>query len=71
MDIKMNNLSLTLYGCGGFDFKVGVLKFNRKECNLYCFKNGKFTLISSLKRNDGLDLTEEDILSNVRIIFGG
>ena len=71
MDINMNNLSLTLYRCEGFDFTVGVLKFNRKECNLYYFQNGKYTLISGLKRNDELDLTEEDILSNVRIIFGG
>ena len=71
MDINMNNISLTLYGCEGFDFKVGVLKFNSKECNLYYFQNGKFTLISGLKRNDGLDLTEEDVISNVRIIFDG
>lgn len=71
MDINMNNISLTLYGCEGFDFKVGVLKFNSKECNLYYFQNGKFTLISGLKRNDGLDLTEEDVISNVRIIFSG
>lgn len=71
MDINMNNISLTLYGCEGFDFKVGVLKFNSKECNLYYFQNGKFTLISGLKRNDGLDLTEEDVISNVRIIFNG
>ena len=71
MDINMNNISLTLYGCEGFDFKVGVLKFNSKECNLYYFQNGKFTLISGLKRNDGLDLTEEDVLSNVRILFDG
>lgn len=70
MDIKMNNLSLTLYRCEGFDFTVGVLKFNSKECNLYYFQDGKYTLISGLKRNDGLDLTEEDVLSNVRIIFG-
>ena len=65
----MNNISLTLYGCEGFDFKVGVLKFNSKECNLYYYDNGKFTLISGLKRNDGQDLTEEDVLSNVRILF--
>ena len=71
MDINMNNISLTLYGFEGFDFKVGVLKFNSKECNLYYFQNGKFTLISGLKRNDGFDLTEEDVLSNVRIIFSG
>lgn len=71
MDINMNNISLTLYGCEDFDFKVGVLKFNSKECNLYYFQNGKFTLISGLKRNDGLDLTEEDVISNVRIIFDG
>ena len=71
MDIKMNNLSLTLYRCEDFDFTVGVLKFNSKECNLYYFQNGKFTLISGLKRNDDLDLTEEDVLSNVRNIFGG
>ena len=71
MNINMNNLSLTLYGCEGFDFTVGVLKFNSKECNLYYLQNGKYTLISGLKRNDDLDLTEEDILSNVRIIFGG
>ena len=71
MDIKMKNLSLTLYSCEGFDFTVGVLKFTSKECNLYYFQNGKYTLISGLKRNDNLDLTEEDVLSNVRILFGG
>jgi len=67
----MNNISLTLYGCEGVDFTVGVLKFNSKECNLYYFQNGKYTLISGLKRNDGLDLTEEDVISNVRILFDG
>lgn len=71
MDINMNNISLTLYGCEGVDFTVGVLKFNSKECNLYYFQNGKYTLISGLKRNDGLDLTEEDVISNVRILFDG
>jgi hypothetical protein len=66
-----NNLSLTLYKCEGFDFSVGVLKFNSKVCNLYYYDNGKFTLISGLKRNDGQDLTDEDVLSNIRILFGG
>lgn len=70
MDFSMNDLTLTMYRCEGFDFSVGVLKFNSKECNLYYYDNGKFTLISGLKRNDGQDLTEEDVLSNVRILFG-
>ena len=71
MVLKMNDLALSIYKCQGFDFSVGVLKFNSKECNLYYFQNGKFTLISGLKRNDGQDLSEEDVISNVRIIFGG
>ena len=65
----MNDLTLTMYRCESIDFSVGVLKFNSKECNLYYFQNGKYTLISGLKRNDGQDLTEEDVLSNVRNIF--
>ena len=71
MDLRMKKLSLNMYRCQGFDYSVGVLKFNSKECNLYHFQNGKFTFISGLKRNDGQDLTEDDVLSNVRIIFGG
>lgn len=71
MVLTLNDFALTVYGCEGFDFSVGVLKFNSKECNLYYFQNGKFTLISGLKRNDGLDLTEEDVISNVRILFDG
>lgn len=71
MVLTLNDFALTVYRCEGFDFSVGVLKFNSKECNLYYFQNGKFTLISGLKRNDGLDLTEEDVISNVRILFDG
>lgn len=70
MVLTINDLTLTMYRCEGIDFSVGVLKFNSKECNLYYYENGKFTLISGLKRNDGQDLTEEDVLSNVRILFG-
>ena len=70
MVLTKNDLTLTIYGCEGFDFSVGVLKFNSKECNLYYYDNGKLTLISGLKRNDGQDLTDEDVLSNVRILFG-
>jgi len=70
MVLTKNDLTLTIYGCEGFDFSVGVLNFNSKECNLYYLKNGEFTLVSGLKRNDGQDLTEEDVLSNVRILFG-
>ena len=70
MFLTKNDLTLTMYRCEGIDFSVGVLKFNSKECNLYYYDNGKFTLISGLKRNDGQDLTEEDVLSNVRILFG-
>ena len=70
MNLTMNDLTLTMYRCEGIDISVGVLKFNSKECNLYYYDNGKFTLISGLKRNDGQDLTEEDVLSNVRILFG-
>ena len=69
MNFAINDLDLTMYRCQDFDFSVGVLKFNSKECNLYYYDNGKFTLISGLKRNDGQDLTEEDVLSNVRILF--
>ena len=69
MVIRMNDLTLTMYRCEGFDFAVGVLKFNSKECNLYYFQNGKFTLISGLKQNDGQDLTEEGILSHVKLLF--
>jgi hypothetical protein len=69
MFLTKNDLTLTMYRCEGIDFSVGVLKFNSKECNLYYYDNGKFTLISGLKRNDGQDLTEEDVLSNVRILF--
>lgn len=69
MNFAINDLDLTMYRCQDFDFSVGVLKFNSKECNLYYFQNGKYTLISGLKRNDGQDLTEEDVLSNVRNIF--
>ena len=70
MVLTINDLTLTMYRCEGIDFSVGVLKFNSKECNLYYYDNGKFTLISGLKRNDGQDLTEEDVLSNVRFLFG-
>jgi len=70
MVLTINDLTLTMYRCEGIDFSVGVLKFNSKECNLYYYENGKFTLISGLKRNDGQDLTEEDVLSNVRFLFG-
>lgn len=70
MVLTINDLTLTMYMCEGIDFSVGVLKFNSKECNLYYYENGKFTLISGLKRNDGQDLTEEDVLSNVRFLFG-
>lgn len=70
MNLTMNDLTLTMYRYEGIDFSVGVLKFNSKECNLYYYDNGKFTLISGLKRNDGQDLTEEDVLSNVRFLFG-
>lgn len=70
MVLTINDLTLTMYRCEGIDFSVGVLKLNSKECNLYYYENGKFTLISGLKRNDGQDLTEEDVLSNVRFLFG-
>ena len=69
MFLTKNDLTLTMYRYEGIDFSVGVLEFNSKECNLYYYDNGKFTLISGLKRNDGQDLTEEDVLSNVRILF--
>ena len=71
MFLTKNDLTLTMYRCEGIDFSVGVLKFNSKECNLYYFQNGKFTLISGLRRNDGQDLTEEGILSHVKLLFDG
>lgn len=59
---------LGIYRKEGVSYAVAVLG-SRKGCNLYYFEEGVYTFVSGLKRNDGKDLTEEDILSHVAILL--
>lgn len=66
--LDRNCTLLGIYGREGVSYAVAVLG-NRKSCNLYYVEEGEYTFVSGLSRNDGKDLTEEDILSHVAILL--
>ena len=64
-----NKYSMSVYERDGYDFKVAVVFTDSKACNFYYLEDEAFTFISGLRRNDGSDLTAEDILSHLTLLF--
>ena len=60
---------MSVYERDGYDFKVAVVFTDSKACNFYYLEDEAFTFISGLRRNDGSDLTAEDILSHLTLLF--
>ena len=69
MIINKMDSALTVYDREGLDFKVAVVRYNSKQCNIYYLVDGSYEFLGGLSRKDGSDLTEEEILSHVALLF--
>ncbi len=69
MKLLATQFPMSVYERDGYDFKVAVVFTDSKACNFYYLEDEAFTFISGLRRNDGSDLTAEDILSHLTLLF--
>lgn len=67
--IKRKDYTVSLYDKEGVDYKVAVVRVNEKSCNLYYFDGVEFKYLSGLTSKDDSELTEDAIMSHVKIAF--
>ena len=69
MDLMKQVLSLSIYEREGYDYKVAVIRYNSKRCDIYYLVDGRYEFLSGLGCRDGSDLTEKEIMSHVALLF--